>query len=239
MIFDPFFFLFALPAMFFAMWAQYKVRSTFQKYSEVRNMQNLGGLDVARILMRSEGLEYLTVNRVGGDLTDFYNPADKSINLSEGSTSRPSVAALAIVAHELGHAVQDKQGYFWMRARASIVGIANIGSNLGTTLFFVGMLLSFFAGGFRPGSLGYTVALFGVILFAGAVAFTLVTLPVELNASSRAREMLMRNGLVSQQEAAGVKAMLNAAALTYVAAAAQAVSQLLYYLFILFGGRRD
>jgi uncharacterized protein len=235
MIFDPFYFVFALPAMLFALWAQYKVKSTFQKYSQVRNMQNLNGFDVARILMRSEGLEYVQVNRVPGNLTDFYNPADKSINLSEGSTA-PSVAALAIVAHELGHAVQDKQGYLWLRARASIVGIANIGSSLGTMLFFVGMLLGAFAGG--GGSLGWNIALMGVVLFAGAVAFTLVTLPVEFNASNRARQMLMANGLVSNEEAAGVSAMLNAAALTYVAAAAQAVSQLLYFVFILFG-RRD
>lgn len=235
MFFSPLFLIFSLPAMFFAMWAQYKVRSTFQKYSEVRNMHNMGGQDVARMLMQSEGLEYLKVNRVGGDLTDFYNPADKSINLSDGSTSRPSVAAMAIVAHELGHAVQDKEGYFWMKARASIVGVANIGSNLGTWLVFLGIIL----GAASRGGIGWTIALAGVILFAGAVAFTLVTLPVELDASRRAREMLMRNGLVSNQDAAGVSSMLNAAALTYVAAAASAVSQLIYFIFILFGGRRN
>lgn len=234
--FSPLFLVFSLPAMFFAMWAQYKVRSTFKKYSEVPNMHNLGGQDVARMLMQSEDLQYLRVNRVGGDLTDFYNPADKSINLSDGSTSRPSVAALAIVAHELGHAAQDKEGYFWMKARASIVGVANIGSNLGTMLVFIGILLG--AAGGR-GGIGWTLALAGLVLFAAAVAFTLITLPVELDASKRAREMLMRNGLVSNQEAAGVSAMLNAAALTYVAAAASAVSQLLYFAFILFGGRRD
>lgn len=233
MIFDPFYFVFALPAMLFALWAQYKVRSTFQKWSEVPNMQRVSGQQVAQLLMRSEGLDNLRVNRISGNLTDFYNPADKSINLSDGSTSRPSVAAMAIVAHELGHAAQDQQGYFWMRARAGIVGIANIGSNLGTTLFFVGILMS----AFMRTQFGLTIALIGVVLFAGAVAFTLVTLPVELNASNRARDMLLRNGLVSQQDADGVTAMLNAAALTYVAAAAQAVSQLLYYIFVLTGRR--
>lgn len=236
MFFDPMYFVFALPAMFFAMWAQYKVRSTFNKYAQVRNMHNVSGTDVARILMQNEGLEYLRVHRVPGDLTDFYNPADKSINLSDGSTRAPSVAAMAIVAHELGHAAQDKEGYVWMRARSSIVGIANIGSNLGVMLFFVGML---FGGVARGGGLGWNIAFLGVALFAGAVAFTLVTLPVELNASKRAREMLMRNGLVSNQEAAGVSAMLNAAALTYIAAAAQSISQLLYFVMILFGGRRN
>jgi Zn-dependent membrane protease YugP len=234
--FNPMYLVFTLPAMLFALWAQYKVRSTFNKYSQVRNMQNVSGTDVAQILMRNEGLEYLQVNRVPGDLTDFYNPADKSINLSDGSTRTPSVAAMAIVAHELGHAAQDKDGYVWMRARSSIVGIANIGSNLGVMLFFVGML---FGGVARGGGLGWNIAFLGVLLFAAAVAFTLITLPVELNASNRARQMLMRNGLVSSQEAQGVSAMLNAAALTYVAAAAQSISQLLYFVMILFGGRRN
>jgi hypothetical protein len=234
-ILDPMFFVFTLPAMFFAMWAQYKVRSTFQKYSKVPNMRRISGFEVAQVLMRNEGLHYLQVNRVAGDLTDFYNPADKSINLSEGSTRTPSVAALAIVAHELGHAVQDREGYFWMRARAGIVGIANTGSTLGMWLFFIGLML----GAARGGELGWSIAVFGTLLFAGAVAFTLVTLPVEFNASNRAREMLMRNGLVSAQEAEGVSKMLNAAALTYVAAAAQAVSQLLYFVMLLFGVRRD
>jgi uncharacterized protein len=229
--------LFALPAMIFAMWAQYKVKSTFSRYSKVRNMQNLGGLDVARRLMRNEGLDFLQVNQVPGDLTDFYNPADKSINLSQGSTATPSVAAMAIVAHELGHAAQDKEGYMWMRARASIVGIANIGTSLGPILFFAGFMLSAFAGG--GGGLGWNIALLGLLLFSGAVAFTLVTLPVEFNASRRARVMLMNNGLVSREEMDGVNAMLNAAALTYVAAAAQAISTMLYYAFLLFGGRRN
>src|SRR5690606_36091520 len=128
-----------------------------------------------------------------------------------------------------------KEGYFWLRARASIVGIANIGSNLGTLLFFVGILFGALSGGGR-GQLGYSIAVLGVILFSAAVAFTLVTLPVEFNASARAREMLTRNQLVTAEEAAGVNAVLNAAALTYVAAAAQAVAQLLYFITIL--GRR-
>jgi len=232
------YFIFALPAMIFALWAQYKVKSTFTRYSKVGNMHNLGGLEVARTLMRNEGLDFLQVNQVPGNLTDFYNPADKSINLSQGSTATPSVAAMAIVAHELGHAAQDKEGYMWMRARGSIVGIANVGTSLGPMLFFAGFMLNAFAGG-SSGTLGWNIALLGLLLFAGAVAFTLITLPVELNASRRARVMLMNNGLVSTEEMSGVNAMLNAAALTYIAAAAQAISNLLYYAFILFGGRRD
>jgi uncharacterized protein len=225
--------IFALPAMIFAMWAQWQVRSTFQKWSRVPNAQRLSGVDVARLLMRNEGLDYVQIERIGGMLTDNYDPRGKVMRISEGS-SEPSVAAMAIVAHELGHAAQDKQGYVWLRARSGIVGVANIGSQLGTLLFFVGLMLSAFA---RGSGLGYTVAIIGVALFSAAVAFTLVTLPVEFNASTRAREMLMRNGLVTVEEAQGVNAMLNAAALTYVAAAAQAVSQLLYFISILSGRR--
>ncbi|NTV63378.1 MAG: zinc metallopeptidase [Oscillochloris sp.] len=227
------YFVFALPAMLFAFWAQWQVKSTFEKWSRVPSAQRLSGMDVARILMRNEGLDYVQVERIGGMLTDHYDPQGKVMRLSDGST-QPSVAAMAIVAHELGHAAQDKQGYVWLRARSGIVGVANIGSQLGTLLFFVGLMLT----AFSRGGLGYTIALIGVVLFSAAVAFTLVTLPVEFNASARAREMLMRNGLVTVEEAQGVNAMLNAAALTYVAAAAQAISQLLYFISIL-SGRRD
>jgi Zn-dependent membrane protease YugP len=228
MIFDPTYFLFALPAMLFAMWAQFRVQSSFQKWSQVANAQRLNGADVAQTLMRNEGLTHVQVEPIAGMLTDHYDPRGKVMRLSEGSR-QPSVAAMAIVAHELGHAAQDKEGYFWLRARAGIVGIANVGSNLGTILFFIGMLLGALAGN----DFGYSVAVFGVILFSGAVAFTLVTLPVEFNASSRARDMLMRNGLVTTEEANGVNAVLNAAALTYVAAAAQSIAQLLYFITIL------
>lgn len=228
MIFDPTYFLFALPAMLFAMWAQFRVQSSFQKWSQVANAQRLNGADVAQTLMRNEGLTHVQVEPIAGMLTDHYDPRGKVMRLSEGSR-QPSVAAMAIVAHELGHAAQDKEGYFWLRARAGIVGIANVGSNLGTMLFFIGMLLGALAGN----DFGYSLAVFGVILFSGAVAFTLVTLPVEFNASSRARDMLMRNGLVTTEEANGVNAVLNAAALTYVAAAAQSIAQLLYFITIL------
>jgi Zn-dependent membrane protease YugP len=143
---------------------------------------------------------------------------------------------MAVVAHELGHALQDKQGYFWLQLRSGIVGAANIGSSFGTILVFVGLMLGAAAG--RGGTFGFTIALAGLILMSAAVVFSLVTLPVELNASSRAREMLMRNGLVTVQEAQGVNSMLNAAALTYIAGAAQAVMQLLYFATLILGGRR-
>lgn len=228
--FDPTYFIFAIPAMLFAMWAQWRVQSSFQKWSQVANAQRLNGADVARVLMQNEGLSHVQVERINGMLTDHYDPRGKVMRLSDGSL-QPSVAAMAIVAHELGHAKQDKEGYFWLRARASIVGLANIGSNLGTLLFFAGIAIAAFAG--RGGGLGYTLALAGLVLFCGAVAFTLITLPVEFNASARARDMLQRNGLITAQEAAGVNDVLGAAAMTYVAAAAQSIAQLLYFLSIL------
>ncbi len=234
--FDPLYFVFTLPALLLALWAQYKVRSTYEKYAKIANMQRVTGDDVAHILMRGEGLGELHINRVPGQLTDFYNPADQSINLSDSSTAFPSVGAMAVVAHELGHAQQHQQGYAWMRVRAGIVGVAQLGSSLGIWLVFLGLLFGAAAG---RGGFGFTIATAGFILFTGAVLFTFVTLPVELDASRRAREMLSRNGLVSIEEQQGVAAVLNAAALTYVAAAAQAVTQLLYLAFVLFGGRRD
>ncbi|KPV51881.1 zinc metallopeptidase [Kouleothrix aurantiaca] len=228
--------IFMLPAIGLALFAQWKVKSTYQKFSQVRNMQNMTGADVARVLMRNEGLDYVQVEMIPGDLTDHYDPRGKIMRLSAGSSQTPSVAAMAVVAHELGHAMQDKQGYFWLQLRSGIVGIANIGSSFGTILVFIGLMFGAAAG--RGGNLGFTIAVAGLILMSAAVFFSLITLPVELNASSRAREMLMRNGLVTTQEAQGVSSMLNAAALTYIAGAAQAVLQLLYFASIIFGGRR-
>jgi Zn-dependent membrane protease YugP len=235
MIFDPMYLLFMIPGIALALYAQWKVKSTYDKYAQVRNAQGMTGLDVARVLMRNEGLDYLGVEQIPGNLTDHYDPRGKVMRLSEGSSRLPSVAAMAIVAHELGHAVQDKQGYAWMKVRSGIVGVANIGSNFGWLLIIGGLFL----GALQGSQFGFQVAVAGVILMSAAVAFSLVTLPVEFNASSRAREMLMRNGLVTAQEADGVKQMLNAAALTYVAAAAQAVLQLLYWVMVLSGARRN
>ena len=228
--------IFMLPAIALALFAQWKVSSTYRKFSQVSNAQGLTGADVARVLMRNEGLDYVGVEMIPGDLTDHYDPRGKIMRLSAGSSQAPSVAAMAVVAHELGHALQDKQGYFWLQLRSGIVGAANIGSSFGTIRGFVGLLLGAAAG--RGGGFGFTIALVGLILMSAAVVFSLVTLPVELNASSRARDMLMRNGLVTAQEAQGVNSMLNAAALTYIAGAAQAVMQLLYFATLILGGRR-
>ncbi len=224
--------VFMLPALFLTMWAQSRVRGAFNKYSKVPNAQGLNGMDVARVLMRNEGLEHVRVEQIPGNLTDHYDPRNKVMRLSQGSIHAPSIAALAIVAHELGHAAQDKQGYVWLQVRSGLVGFANIGSQLGMWLVIGGLFLAV------SSPLGEAIAWTGIILFSAAVAFTLVTLPVEFNASARARQMLARNGLVTVQETDGVNQILNAAALTYVAAAAQAISQLLYFITLI-GGRRN
>lgn len=233
LFFDPRYLLFMLPALALALFAQWRVSSAYKKYSQVRNLQNLTGADVARILMRNEGLDNIQVEVIPGQMTDHYDPSGKVMRLSQGSAQLPSVASMAIVAHELGHAMQDKGGYFWMQVRSGIVGVANIGSSLGMLIFMGGLL---FATMFN-GSLA--IAWAGVALMSGAVLFTLITLPVEFNASARAKEMLTRAGLVTSAESEGVNAVLNAAALTYVAGAAQAVMQLLYWVTVLMGVGRS
>jgi hypothetical protein len=217
--------------------AQSRVKGAFAKWSQVPNEKGLTGEAAARIIMQNRGLDYVSTKRVAGQLTDFYDPRDKSINLSDSSTGAPSVAALAVVAHELGHAEQDKANYWPMRVRASLVPAANIGSRLGVWLIVGGLML-----GVAFGQGAYTwstwIAWLGVFLFAAAVLFQLVTLPVEFDASKRAKRNLIELGLVTTAEQKGVNAVLNAAALTYVAAAATALMQLLYWVSRLQRSRR-
>lgn len=218
--FDPLYLVFAAPALLLAMFAQWKVSSAYDKYTKVRNARNLTGIQVAQYLLRANGLN-LNVSGTPGYLTDHYDPRDKTLYLSQGVAQTPSVAALAIVAHEVGHAVQDAQGYMPMRLRAFLVAPANIGPWIGYILFIIGIFIN--ASG---------LVWLGIAFFSLGLLFALATLPVEFNASSRALAMLRNSALVGQGEVDAAKAVLTAAALTYVAAAAQALSQLLYYVFI-------
>jgi len=233
LFFSPMYLLFTIPAVLLALYAQWRVSSAYKQYSQINNDRRMTGADVAQILMRNEGLEHVRVEVIPGNMTDHYDPREKVMRLSEGSAHYTSVAAMAIVAHELGHAAQDKTGYAWLQLRSGIVGIANIGSQLGTLVLMVGMGIAFFFNG------NLTVAWIGVLLMSAAVVFSLVTLPVEFDASARARQMLARAGMMSSQETQGVSAVLNAAALTYVASAAQAVMQLLYWVMMLSGMSRE
>jgi Zn-dependent membrane protease YugP len=225
--FDPMYFLFALPALALAMFAQWKVKSAYDKYTKVRNVKNLTGVQVAQYLLRANGLN-LNVQGTSGNLTDHYDPRDKTLYLSAGVAQTPSVAALGIVAHEVGHAVQDAQGYAPMRFRAALVAPAQIGPWLGYVLFIIGIFINFSG-----------LVWLGIAFFSASLLFAVATLPVEFNASDRALGMLRSSALVGPGEVAAAQSVLTAAALTYVAAAAQALSSLLYYVFIALNmGRR-
>ncbi len=225
--FNPWYFIFMLPALAFALYAQWKVRSAYSKYSQVPNERGISGYQAAQELLRANGLYHVTIEGTPGELSDHYDPRGKVLRLSPGVANSRSVAALGIVAHEVGHAQQDAQAYAPLRLRSALVPAVNIGSSLGVWLFILGMILNFSG-----------LAWLGVLMFSAAVVFTLITLPVELNASSRAMKMLRDYGLLGRHDLQGARAVLNAAALTYVAALAQALAQLLYFVFILTGGRR-
>jgi Zn-dependent membrane protease YugP len=231
--FDPLWFLIMIPPLIFMIYAQAKVNSAFNKYSKVVNAQHITGAEAAEKLLQSNGLGNVKVEEVKTRLGDHYDPSKKVLRLSPAVASTPSVAALGIVAHEVGHAVQDKVGYAYMRFRTSLVPAANLGSTLGYLFVIIGFLLAAFGTAF-----GMTVVWIGVFLFSLAVIFSLVTLPVEYNASNRARQMLRSTGLVVAQEYDGASAVLSAAALTYVAATLQAVAQLFYFIMLAVGGNR-
>jgi len=222
-----------IPAMIFAIIAQGMVNSAFSRYSKVRARSGITGEQVARYLANVNGLN-VSVNEVRGTLSDHYDPIKKTINLSSEIYRGTSIAALSVAAHETGHAVQDKTGYGFLRFRHALLPVTQIGSNLAIPLFIIGMLLS--AG--ASSSLGWLLMDVGIIFFTFAVLFQIITLPVEFNASARARQMLVKAGFISGDEEYGVKSMLNAAAMTYVASTAVAVMQLLR-LLVLRGNRRD
>jgi Zn-dependent membrane protease YugP len=229
------YFIFMIPPLLFMVYAQYRVTSTYNKYSKIANMQRISGARAAEILLRASNLHDVQIEGVRGHLSDHYDPRGKVLRLSEEVYTKPSVASLGIAAHEIGHAVQHNVGYAPMRIRAALVPAANLGSSLGWILVFGGMILFWLT---QNSELAFPIALAGVILFSAAVLFTLVTLPVELDASRRAKAMLQNNGLVSTVEYDGASAVLSAAALTYVAALLQAVAQLLYFVMIVLGMRR-
>jgi Zn-dependent membrane protease YugP len=228
MFFDPMYFVFALPAFLFAMWAQFRVQSAYGKYSQVANSTGLTGSQVARKLLDAAGLHNVNVERIPGNLTDHYDPSAKVVRLSDSVFDRPSVAAIGVTAHEVGHAIQDATAYAPMRLRQGLIPVAGIGSNLGYVLFLVGFFIA-----------SFQLATVGLILFSGAALFAAVTLPVEFNASNRAMGLLEANGLVTPQDSGLAKKVLDAAALTYVAGLAQALSQVLYFAMLLGGMRRS
>lgn len=222
--------LYALPALLLGLWAQSRVRSAFNKYSKIRSGRNITGAQAARALLDAHGLQHVAVERVDGRLTDHYDPRSKTLRLSTDVYSTPSIAAVGVAAHEAGHALQDQDNYAPLKLRGALVPAVQFGSMLGPILFFVGFLLQ--------GTIGTTLAWAAIIAIGLVAIFTLVTLPVEFNASRRAKEVLVTNAILTPEEVQGVDKVLDAAALTYVAAAVQAVMTLLYYVSMM-GRRRD
>ncbi len=226
-LYNPIYYLFALPALLLGLYAQYKVRSSYERYMQVRNSTNLTGREAAERLLKAARLTDIGVEETSGTLSDHYDPRSKKLYLSANVARTPSVAAVGIVAHEVGHAVQDAEGYAPLKLRSGLVPIVQIGSWLGPIIFILGLLISV-----TP------LSAIGLILFTATAIFSLVTLPVEYNASKRAVALLASSGTITTlEEQDAVQKVLSGAALTYVAAAAQSVSTIFYYLFLL-GGRR-
>ena len=226
-------YLLLLVAMFFTMWAQSKVNSTYSTYAKVLNRRGYTGADVARQLLFASGINDVEVIPIRGHLTDHYDPRKKVLGLSESVYNSSSVAALGIAAHETGHAVQHDTGYAFLKLRSTLVPVANIGSRLAMPLILIGILFG------AMGNASYFFVDLGILFFSVSVLFTLVTLPVEFNASNRAIAMLEKNAFLDADEVEPARKVLSAAAMTYVAAAAVAVTQLLRLLFMFGGRRRD
>jgi len=223
--FDPTFIL-LLPAMAFAMWAQWKVQSTFAEYSRVRASNGLTGRDMARQIMMRNGVSDVQVEAVDGVLSDHYDPRSRRVRLSSANYAGDSISSIAVAAHEVGHVLQHQQGYLPLQFRTGIAPVVGIASTAAMPLFLIGL----FIGPRMPFS--GTLMDLGIVFFAGAVLFHLVTLPVEFDASKRALAELTSTGAVLPQEVAGAKKVLDAAALTYVAAAAVAALQLVRLLVL-------
>ena len=219
MYFDPMYFVFLLPAILLAGWAQLKVRTAFSEASRVTPSSGLSGAEAAAAILSSHGLRNVGVEVTNGFLGDHYDPRHKVLRLSPDVYRGRSLAALGVAAHEAGHALQDAQGYAPLVVRNAIVPLASVGSNLSWGLLLVGMLLNWF-----------NLVLLGIALFSLVVVFQVINLPVEYNASARAKEILLSRGIISPAEQGMVSNVLSAAAMTYVAATITAILTLLYYL---------
>ncbi len=227
---DPLYIIMLLPVTILSIVASIKVKTTFTKYSRVPNTSGMTGADVARRILDRNGLSQVQVTETGGFLSDHYDPTQKVVRLSPDVYRSSSLSAIGVAAHETGHAVQHAKAYTPLVLRNTMVPVAKIGSNFAWIVIIGGFILGFMG-----------LVKFGIVLFSAVVFFQLVTLPVEFNASTRAKEMLASYGIVSQMELQGVNKVLSAAAMTYVAAAASSVMTLVYFLIRagLLGGRDD
>jgi len=224
-----------VPAFLLTIIASWYVKSAYSKWGKVPASSGISGYQAAQKLIAAGGLQGVQIEGVAGTLTDNYDPRTKVLHLSQSVAQNPSIASIAVAAHELGHAQQDAQGYFPLRLRSALVPMVSIGSSLGWIMIMIGMFLAY-----AGMTLGTDIAWLGVLVFSGGALFALATLPVELNASARARRLLSETGIISNyEEQRGVGKVLNAAALTYVAALVTAILQLLYFVSMVAGlGRR-
>ncbi len=227
MYFDYYYLILVVPALLISIFAQFKVKSTFSKYAKKMSEKNITGTQAAAYLLKVNGIADVKLGRIKGDLTDHYDPTDKTLRLSDSTYNSTSIAAIGVAAHETGHAIQHAKKYFPLVFRRVLVPIANIGSSAGPWLAILGIVMSF------P-----LLTDIGILLFAGAVLFYLVTLPVEFNASNRALKILKQNNVLSSDELKGVKKVLSAAAMTYVASALVAMANFLRLVLISRNRRR-
>jgi hypothetical protein len=238
MILDPIFFLFLIPGMLLAGWAQARVRSAFNQYSQVGTMNNVTGAEAAAVMLDKAGIFDVRIVPVAGAMTDHYDPTTKRLALSEPVFDSPSIAAVGIACHEAGHAIQHHVGYPFLKLRSILVAVTSTGANIGMSMMAIGLMLS--SGG-GIGSIGRYVVGIGAALFSVLVFFQIVTLPVEFDATRRAKRLMLEHRIVYPEERRGADAVLNAAAWTYVAAVFSSLGQVLYFLFragLLGGGRR-
>ncbi len=229
-MFDPIYFVFMAPGLLLSLWASWRVKSNFRKYSAVRSLRGITGAQAAAELLRQGGIREVRIERSHGMLSDHYNPVTKTLALSDGVYGSTSVAAVGIASHEVGHALQHAQHYGPLRLRSLLVPTASIGSNLGYGVMFLGLFID-------P-----ALVLIGAVIFSAVLLFQIVTLPVEFDASNRAKALVLEQGIIHPGEREGVDKVLNAAALTYVAAMVSTVLTLLYFLLragLLGGGSDD
>jgi Zn-dependent membrane protease YugP len=230
MFFDPVYFLFLAPALALSMWASFRTKSAFKKYSRVQVSTGMTGAQAAQRMLESAGIQGVQIKAHRGMLTDHYNPVTRTLALSEGVYGQSSIAAVGVACHEAGHAIQHATAYKPLWLRSLLVPSASLGSSLGYLVMMFGLILNLMQ-----------VFMVGVVLFSCVLAFQVVTLPVEFDASARAKKLAVANGIVLPQEREGIDRVLNAAALTYVAAAVSTLLTLLYFLLRsgILGGRRS
>ncbi len=220
MIFDPMYFLFIAPGLALSLWASWRVKSNFKKYSKVRSSRGITGAEAAAELLRTASIDDVKIVRTAGKLSDHYNPINKTLALSENVYDSSSIAAIGVATHEAGHAIQHAKHYGPLWVRSMLVPTANIGSSIGYIVMLIGLFMA-----------STNMVLVGALLFSMVLLFQIVTLPVEFDASRRAKALVVEHGIILPQEREGVDRVLNAAALTYVAAAISTLLTLLYFLW--------